>query len=544
MAGIPVIDFSQRATGRFRAGVRAFDFMVPDFSQLRKQQRDFNSTQSSKSSDRKGADYSKSSQQFDKHAAASPTSQPDNPFFALWTTCPSWSPILKKADGWLTIVNPSGKKVPLVLGSIESCYRRNLCIGKRFGKLTNYLMIDVDRGSPFHPSNGGIQPILDAMESLGLCRYILVRSSSSEGIHIYFSLEKPVSAWGLACAAHAALTAAGVTVAAGACELFPNKKSFYAEHNGHRLPLQDGSFLLDDDFGCISNSQAVFLAQWRICAAAQDQALLAEVMAHKPVSGSRHISTKALPPIAWTAKGQSNDVMRNLANYGHEVMGHKTIQALGNWIMAIGPQLPGFEQFASRESKHDLTRRNWAFRWAKCHFKAARFYAAIKSNDHNSTVAAEALERLRVALNKLGAVGMIGIGKIWRSLSAISKNLFGVGFGWKLFQKHRQLILASVCGNCEVGLSTGSEESKSSLASEADEHKESGAGAEATDGLTKLSTPSCHAPRQNKKLSPSTPLVVALSSLVASHNHKRDPIDRKDTTTGNTLNSTLSYSSY
>ncbi|MFK8186368.1 MAG: hypothetical protein AB8B99_23580, partial [Phormidesmis sp.] len=230
--------------------------MLPDFNGLRKQSCDRVSQRSFKPSDRKGFQTLKSSQQIDKQRAATSLSEADHPFFALWTTCQSWSPILKKPSGWITIVNGSGKKVPLVTGSVESHYRRELILGKRFGKLTNYLMIDVDRGSPFHPRSQGIDPILEAMESLGLCRYLLIRSSESGGLHIYFPLAEPVSAYGLACAAHSALTAAEVRIAGGVCELFPNKKAFNAEHNGHRLPLQAGSFILDEDFRCAGNDKA------------------------------------------------------------------------------------------------------------------------------------------------------------------------------------------------------------------------------------------------------------------------------------------------
>ena len=374
--------------------------------------------------------------------------------------------ILKKKDGWITIVNPSGKKVPLVLGSIESHYRRDYIIGKRFGKLTNYLMIDVDNGSPFHPANGGIRPSLDAMESLGPCRYLLIRSSVSGGLHIYFPLAEPVSSWGIACAAHAALTAAGVSVAGGICELFPNKKAFNAEHNGHRLPLQQDSFILDDDFRCTGNNKAVFLRQWQHCQTGQDEALLADVLAEKPLPRPKRISVSSLPPIAWTGPGQSNEVMKELVNYGDRALGLKTIPALEDWIVVVARQLSGFEQFASEESKNDLTRKNWAYRWAKSHFKSVRQYAAKSSFDHNAVVAAEALERLMVALSKVVIVGAFGIKKLWQALSEISKELFGVGFSWGLFQKHRELILARVSSSRNVGLSKGNEEDKNSSSPE------------------------------------------------------------------------------
>ena len=148
-------------------------------------------------------------------------------FFDLWLAQPSWSPILlTQQRGWQTVNNSaSGKQVPLNLGMVESYYRRDVAIlGKRFGKLTNYLMVDVDVNSPFHPRNGGLKPILDAMEAIGLCRYLIVRSSLSGGLHIYFPLAEPVSSLGLASTAHAALTARGVKIVSGQCELFPNRK--------------------------------------------------------------------------------------------------------------------------------------------------------------------------------------------------------------------------------------------------------------------------------------------------------------------------------
>ncbi len=479
--------------------------MVPDFDRLRKQERDRTSQRSLKPSSSKGFSILKNFQQFSKQPDSTPLREADHAFFDIWTTLPSWSPIIKKPDGWITIVNPSGKKVPLVSGTVESHCRRGHILGKRFGKLTNYLLIDIDINSPFHPRNDGIDPILAAMESLGLCRYLLLRSSDSHGLHIYFPLTEPVSSWGIACAAHAALTAAGITIAGGICELFPNKKAFNAEHNGHRLPLQDGSFILDNDFRCISNAKAVFLQQWQLCAAGQDDALLAELLTERPLPMPTRVAISSLPPIAWTGPGQSNEVMKQLVNYGDTVIGHKTIQSLGDWIAVVAPQLPGFNQFASEESRNDLTRRNWAYRWAKSHFKSARLYAAKTSFDHNATVAAEALERLLIALDKVVIVGMLRIKKLWHALSDVSKQMFGVGFGWKLFQKHRALILERVSSSRKLGLSSSEEESKNVLSPEAVKPGNVEAQKGAERHLTELVTARCVTPIQNEDLSASTP---------------------------------------
>ena len=484
--------------------------MLPDFSELRKQSCDRTDPQPSKPRSDNGSSELKSSQQFEKQRddAAfqgnhTPLSEAERAFFDLWVAQPSWSPIIKDQRGWQTIVNHSGKKVPLVLGTVESYYRRGLILGKRFGKLTNYLLIDVDINSPFHPRNGGIKPILDAMESLGLCRYLLIRSSESGGIHIYFPLAEPVSSWGLACAAHAALTAANVRVFGGICELFPNQKAYNAEHNGHRLPLQEGSFLLDSDFNCLGNSKAAFLQQWQNCAAVQDNVRLAELLVEKPLPVPNRISVDSLPPIRWTAAGQSNEVMKKLVNYGDRALGLNTIQSLGDWMVAVAPQLPGFTQFASNESKNDLTRRNWAYRWAKSHFKSVRLYHAKTSYDYNATVAAEALERLLIALDRIVISGKLGIKALWHSLSDISRELFGVGFSWTLFQKHRKLIMAKVGSSRNLGLSSGIEEGKNLLSSEPVEAVDSEDSKEPEKGIAQLRTARSVTSIQNESLNAS-----------------------------------------
>ena len=489
--------------------------MLPDFSSFRKGQcdrssKDALSAQSQFANSPTGNGFADryTSQRFNKQSADSASSSSKRDFFALWTALPSWSPIIRKPSGWITIVNPSGKKVPLVPGTVESHYRRGIVLGKRFGKLTDYLMLDVDTGSPYHPRRGGIEVLLEALESIGLCRYLLVRSSASEGLHVYFPLAKAVSAYGLACAAHTALSAAGVHVAGGICELFPNKKAFNAEHNGHRLPLQAGSFILDDDFRCTSNEKGVFVQQWRLCAAGQDEALLAEVLTERPGLMPRRISVSSLPPIAWTGTGQSNEVMKELVNYGDRFLGLKTIPELGDWMVAVAPQLSGFDEFASSESKNDLTRKNWAYRWAKSHFKSARQYAAVSSFDHNAMVAAEALERLMVALDRFVVAGKPGIKKLWKGLSEISKELFGVGFGWKLFQKHRRLILERISRSQTGGLSSDEVEGKNLSSLDLDKALKS----EPKKRLTELVTARCETPSNNEGLIASTPPTSASTS--------------------------------
>jgi hypothetical protein len=73
-----------------------------------------------------------------------------------------------------------------------------MILGLRFGSETRYALIDIDHGSSYHPENNleNFQAVLGAAEKIGLCRNMFVRSSDSEGLHIYFFLPEPVPSFG------------------------------------------------------------------------------------------------------------------------------------------------------------------------------------------------------------------------------------------------------------------------------------------------------------------------------------------------------------
>ena len=464
--------------------------MLPDSKGLQQQPQDTNQLCSLKSSSDTTSSQSRtfhqSDEKCDRASDPSPFSDEDQQFFRLWLEQPSWSPILLNQHGWQTTVNHTGKKVPLNLRTIKSYYRRHIVLGKRFGKLTNYLLIDIDTGSPYHPNNDGIQPILAAMESLGLCRYLLIRSSTSGGLHIYFPLNESVSSWGLACAAHAALTAHGITVASGQCELFPNKKAWGSEHHGHRLPLQDDSFLLDDDFCPFSNHFADFLQGWQLASNYQDNETLLRALTTKtvPVPSADTIGASSvvalqvqrrstnsenlvLPPIGWSQYSQSNNVLRSLVNYGDRYVGLKTVDDLTAWVKAVAPQLPGYEQFASPKSKKDIEFGTWPRRWAKSHFKSAWSFSVGGSN-HNAEVADNAKRRIFDSLTYLCVDVDIAISTLHRYVSEISKIWHGITIGWTTFKKHEAEIRAYVKRTGVVGLSRGISKDVNSFSSEPD----------------------------------------------------------------------------
>ncbi len=400
-------------------------------------------------------------------------------FFDLWLAQPSWSPIILTQRGWITVKSQgNSKQVPLNFKTLESYYRRGHIIGKRFGQLTRYLMIDIDIHSAFHPDHGGFQLILAVMERLGLCRYLIVRSSTSGGIHLYFPLPKPVNAWQLAATAHSALTASGIRIAGGQCELFPNKKSFNAEFNGHRLPLQDGSFLLDDDFCPISNGKADFLDRWETAAAHQDEQRLqlaltspstsVELPAVSKPQGSGQQTTRTghvIPPIAWTRFGQSNDIMCELVNYGDRYVGLNNSADLAAWIKAVAPHLPGYEEFASAKSKRDIEQGTWPKRWAESHFRSV-WKHKVGGADHNANIARDAKTRIFAALDRICVDANIGITRLFNSIISISKNCFDKSISWHTLKKYQEEILVYIKHPGVLGLSSSSEEDINSFSPE------------------------------------------------------------------------------
>ena len=407
-------------------------------------------------------------------------------FFDLWLAQPSWSPILLTQHGWITVKSKgiSKKQVPLTFNTLESYYRRGYIIGKRFGQLTRYLMIDIDIHSAFHPDNSGFHPILTVMERLGLCRYLIVRSSTSGGIHLYFPLLEPVNAWQLASTAHSALTASGITIAGGQCELFPNKKSFNAEFNGHRLPLQNGSFLLDQDFCPISNGKADFLDRWETAAAHQDEQMLqlaltgqlAITLPSTPVElpsvpmpqrwGKQTTSTgHVIPPIAWTHFRQSNDIMCELVNYGDRYVGLNNSADLAAWVKAVAPQLPGYEKFASPKSKRDIEQGTWPKRWAESHFRSV-WKHKVGGSDHNANVARDAKTRIFASLDRICVDANIGITRLFNYIISIGKSCFDKSISWHTLKKYQDEILAYIKRPGVLGLSSDRKEDISSSSPE------------------------------------------------------------------------------
>jgi len=288
----------------------------------------------------------------------SPANLHEQEFAALFPHLWDW--IVKDAEGWHT-----NSKYPLSPRDlIEKLRSPNEIIGVRFGTETRYLMLDVDADSPYHPEKDeqGINKIVGSMEGIGLARYILVQSSDSTGLHLYFPLPEPVNSFSLACAARHTLEKAGLTIKGGTLETFPNVKA-YSEttktlFNGHRLPLQEGSYLLNSNYEPYAQSLEAFLIAWKNAAASQDMKILNKAIATAP--RPKTFKTKETSKgnewrsdlerrieTGWTDKGQTNELMFQIAQYGRVFLGIDDEIELAEYIATKTKSSNGFYEYSN-----------------------------------------------------------------------------------------------------------------------------------------------------------------------------------------------------
>ena len=139
-------------------------------------------------------------------------------------------------------------------------------VGVRFGTNTLYGLYDIDWGSKYDPREQEkfLNALQGELEEWGITRIFFIQSSWSGGLHLYFFLSRAVSTFRLACIMNKAAEDAGLEVKRGQLETFPNTKNYGCIYNGHRLPLQQGSCLLDKDYVLYSDRLEDFIsaAQW------------------------------------------------------------------------------------------------------------------------------------------------------------------------------------------------------------------------------------------------------------------------------------------
>lgn len=305
-------------------------------------------------------------------------------------------------------------------------------VGVRFTHETSYALIDIDAGSQ-HCNPEAIANIRAALETIGITRTLLLRSSWSGGLHLYIPFPEPVNTFNLAVALKECLKVQGFAVEAGQLEIFPNVKRWgnpaaqdFSEYNGHRLPLQpaSGSCLLDDDFNPLGDSLERFFWLWDGAAAHQDLDSLNQAMVvgrnnHRKrprrrvqVAQSWRDDLEIEISEGWTGHGQTNSILKAIACYG-VVFERLQGEALETYILRIATTRPGYETYCRHQA--DIQRRVTA--WAKA---AESYYWPLGSDpkrqgeihaeapvQFNQQLSEAAQERIRATVQQLEKLGQL-----------------------------------------------------------------------------------------------------------------------------------------
>jgi hypothetical protein len=255
--------------------------------------------------------------------------------------------------------------------------------GVRPGATTAYALLDLDYGSPYHPRRDplALQRICDALEPLGLLAHLTLTSSDSKGLHLYFPCAEPMPSWQLALAVSTLLENAGFKIMSGWLEVFPNRKPFATDgsislYNGHRLPLQQGSYLLNDELHPIASSQLAFVRYWQQAANRNDISVpVLEQTIRQSQRRTYRITGKAEKflndldaeiELGWTGRGQTNHLLGRIAMrsyiFGHTLYAAEPLKgkALADDIVRVARALPGFSTYCGHQLDIERKARHWA----------------------------------------------------------------------------------------------------------------------------------------------------------------------------------------
>jgi hypothetical protein len=247
------------------------------------------------------------------------------------------------------------KKFPLSVGAFVNKFADPLnLLGISFGDITNYLVQDIDIRSPYHPANDSqeFDRFLSTLDKIGLTAPVIIQSSYSGGIHVYYFLARSLSTIRVATLVNVTLIDAGFHIKDGHLELFPNVKKYAppgtepTHFKGLRSPLQpnSGAMILDRDGNpLLSESDFSYEIQLQkflelaIESAATNDIDLVEkkldpaykkytkkIDKYQQLSGSKNFSPRALEwkenveiefEIGWTGNGQTNHLLGELVEY-------------------------------------------------------------------------------------------------------------------------------------------------------------------------------------------------------------------------------------
>jgi hypothetical protein len=337
------------------------------------------------------------------------------PFLQLWPHrfdfLYAGHPDPDKSPNWYT-----ERRFPLSDRTIEQGEQLH---GVRFGQTTAYVMIDIDRGSAYHPDRHAdkICRIRQAMESIGLVESLVCTSSDSGGLHLYFPLDVAQKSYAIGIAVTALMERQGLKVKPGQLEVFPNarpynRSGFPALFNGHRLPMQNGSLLLNQNLEpLLWSDRDTFAQHWQ---RAQHRNQVDQVSIQRLVKTRRQkfaITTSAEKFLndlnaeiqeGWTDDGQTNRILGRIAMrsyiFGEVLYASEPLtgDVLVEDVVKIAKELPGYGEYCNHH--HDLEKR--AREWSRSIEQGTHYFPYGRKELKTVSLEAPVKENKRDLLNR------------------------------------------------------------------------------------------------------------------------------------------------
>lgn len=172
-----------------------------------------------------------------------------------------------------------------------------------------------------------------------------------------------------------------------------------------------------------------------------------------PVTSQKHPSNATpaewplLPPIAINGPGETNDVLRQMANWGYNKLDKRTIEELGLYITENAPKLPGWNEYASFKSKRDLAKNKnaWGYRWAKScikYWESPRAQHSLTAPDTQwqDWLQQDSISRMQSCTDKAKKLGkkFCSQNQLFKEFNQWAKELFGKGFSKSTFLKAKE----------------------------------------------------------------------------------------------------------
>ncbi len=311
-----------------------------------------------------------------------------------------WDFILKReGESWYTetryLLNPR---------NFESYWQDpKISLGLRFGGQTKFGCLDLDKNSRNNPlvNPKRYRKLLKTLRKIGIKQTILIRSSSNRGVHLFFFLPEEVNSFDLACALFRVLSENCFEIKAGQLEIFPNTKRYkkkgegFSLFNGLRVPMQPGSgaLLLDPKtFEPLLGGVEKFVGLMNSSCDRQDFELLVECCNtardwycnfafNKQSRTQWQKDLEYSLKFGFTSSGQTNDILKNLANLGRVFYGLDTVPDLAKFIHERVIELSGYIDHCGHQD--EIEKR--AFEWATSAINYWSIWASNPQRTQNFT---------------------------------------------------------------------------------------------------------------------------------------------------------------